>query len=52
MMTPEAASLFQGPQKPVAGLKYQMGQIITKGGKRYRVTGGDLNNDPDVEPVQ
>lgn len=31
--------------------KYSMGQIIEHGGKKYRVTGGDLN-DPEVELVQ
>jgi hypothetical protein len=31
--------------------KYTVGQIIDHDGKKYRVTGGDLN-DPDVEPVQ
>lgn len=32
--------------------KYSLGQVLDVGGKKYRVTGGDLNNDPDVEPVQ
>lgn len=32
--------------------KYTVGQIIDQGGKKYRVTGGDLSNDPDVELVQ
>ena len=31
--------------------KYSVGQIVDHGGKKYRVTGGDMN-DPDVEPVQ
>lgn len=31
--------------------KYQVGQIIEAGGKRYRVTGGDVD-DPDVEEVR
>lgn len=32
--------------------KYTVGQIIIlPNGKKYRVTGGDLNGDPDVEPV-
>lgn len=30
---------------------YSVGQVIDKGGKKYRVVGGDMN-DPDVEPVQ
>lgn len=34
------------------GKKYSVGQIIDAGGKKYRVTGGDLENDPDVELVQ
>lgn len=33
------------------GGRYQPGQIIELGGKRYRVTGGDPN-DPDVEEVR
>jgi hypothetical protein len=33
------------------GGKYRVGQIIEHGGKKYRVTGGDMN-DPDVEEVQ
>lgn len=36
--------------KPPAPPKYEVGQIIEHGGKKYRVTGGDLN-DPDIEPV-
>lgn len=32
--------------------KYTVGQVIEHGGKKYRVTGGDLNGDPDVEEVQ
>lgn len=31
--------------------KYRVGQIIETNGKRYRVTGGDMN-DPDVEEVR
>ena len=34
------------------GGKYHIGQILTVKGKQYRVTGGDMNTDPDVEPVQ
>ena len=42
----------QGQQTQPTSTKYTVGQIIEKGGKRYRVTGGDLANDPDVEPAQ
>lgn len=55
MMTPEARQLFAGPQKPVAGgdTKYVKGQTITgPDGKQYKVIGGDLNKDPDIEPVK
>lgn len=38
-------------QAPGGGSKYQVGQVIEAGGKRYRVTGGDPN-DPDVEEVR
>lgn len=31
--------------------KYRVGQVIEANGKRYRVTGGDMN-DPDVEEVR
>jgi hypothetical protein len=31
--------------------KYRVGQIIDHGGKKFRVTGGDMN-DPDVEAVR
>lgn len=31
--------------------RYRVGQVIEAGGKRYRVTGGDMN-DPDVEEVR
>lgn len=34
------------------GWKYFNGQIITKGKKSYRVIGGDLTNDPDVEEIK
>jgi hypothetical protein len=30
---------------------YSVGQIIEKGGKRYQVIGGDMN-DPDVEEIE
>lgn len=33
------------------GKKYEVGQVIDRGGKRYRVTGGDPS-DPDVEEVK
>ena len=36
-------------QQPSGG-RYQVGQVIEVGGKRYRVTGGDPN-DPDVEEL-
>lgn len=32
--------------------KYSVDQIIEHGGRKYRVTGGDLTKDPDVELVQ
>lgn len=32
--------------------QYQIGQIITQGNKRYRITGLDDPNDPDVEEVK
>lgn len=34
-----------------AKTQYSVGQVITSGGKSYKVTGGDLNNDPDVVPI-
>lgn len=40
-----------GTSGPQQSGRYQVGQIINAGGKRYRVTGGDLN-DPDVEEVR
>lgn len=39
------------PAGSTGGTRYQVGQIIEAGGKRYRVTGGDLNGDPEVELV-
>lgn len=39
----------EGLQKPA---RYKVGQIITEGGRRYRVTGGDLNGNPEVEEVR
>jgi len=46
-----------GGQAPVAqpqqgGGKYEINQIITKGNKRYRITGLSDPNDPDVEEVK
>ncbi len=38
-------------QRSGAGPPYKAGDIIVKGGRQYRVIGGDPN-DPDVEPVQ
>lgn len=37
---------------PQNAARYSVGQVIEHGGRQYRVTGGDLNNDPDVEIVQ
>jgi hypothetical protein len=39
------------PAQP-AQSQYQIGQIITQGNKRYRITGLDDPNDPDVEEVK
>jgi hypothetical protein len=39
------------PSQP-AQSQYQIGQIITQGNKRYRITGLDDPNDPDVEEVK
>lgn len=36
---------------PTSVSKYRVGQIIEHGGKKYRVTGGDMN-DPDLEPAE
>jgi hypothetical protein len=42
----------QGTQ-PGAATKYKVGQVIDIPGKgKYRVTGGDLNGNPDIEPMQ
>ena len=38
------------PGSPAPNTKFTVGQIIDIKGKKYRVTGGDLNGDPDVEP--
>lgn len=47
-----ASGQQQSPTQPASGgSKYQVGQVIEAGGKRYRVTGGDPN-DPDVEEVR
>lgn len=47
--TPTPTSVPAGDAPP-APPKYTMGQVITHGGKKYKVTGGDMN-DPDIEPV-
>jgi hypothetical protein len=39
------------PQVPQGNTKYQVGQIIDTPRGKFVVTGGDLNNDPDVEPA-
>ena len=39
------------PSQPTQS-QYQIGQIITQGNKRYRITGLDDPNDPDVEEVK
>jgi hypothetical protein len=46
-----------GGQAPAAqpqqgGSRYQMGQVITKGNKQYRVVGLSNPDDPDVEEVK
>ena len=33
------------------GRKYSVGQTLNINGKRYKVTGGDLNSDPDLEEM-
>lgn len=35
---------------PSDGGRYQVGQVIEKGGRKYRVVGGDMD-DPDVEEI-
>lgn len=41
-----------GTQPSGAAPKYTVGQIVTgPDGKKYKITGGDLGGDPDVEPV-
>ncbi len=50
----EAAEIAAGranPENPERGGRYQIGQIIEAGGKRYRITGLADPNDPDVEEV-
>lgn len=42
----------RAPGSPAPATKFTVGQIIPVNGKQYRVTGGDLNGDPDIEPVQ
>lgn len=53
LIDPQIAKLYQniisGTQHNEA---YHVGQIIEAGGKKYRVTGGDLNGDPDIELMQ
>jgi hypothetical protein len=51
----QAAEIAAGranPENPERGGRYQIGQIIETGGKRYRITGLDDPNDPDVEEVR
>lgn len=50
----EAARIAAGRAAPGAsgGSRYQLGQIIEANGKRYRITGLDDPNDPDVEEVR
>lgn len=50
-LSPEAKELFDRTQGETGGTKYTNGQIIERGGKKYRVTGGDMS-DPDVEIVK
>lgn len=33
-------------------VRYHLGQTIVHGGKKYRVAGGDLSNDPDLEEIR
>jgi hypothetical protein len=39
------------PPKPAGAPEYKVGQVITIKGKRYKVTGGDMN-DPDLEELE
>ena len=49
----EAARIAAGRAAPeTGGGQYRIGQIIEANGKRYRVTGLDDPNDPDVEEVR
>lgn len=48
---PQAPSAQRSATQP-QNSQYTMGQIITKGNKRYRVTGLSDPNDPDVEEVK
>jgi hypothetical protein len=34
------------------GHSYFKGQIISKGNKSYKVIGGDLTKDPDIEEIK
>ncbi len=49
-MLDEWKAKFPEEEKATTG-KYTVGQEIEHGGKRYRVTGGDMN-DPDVELIE
>jgi hypothetical protein len=44
-------SVKQGQQQQSAA-RYKVGQIISEGGRRYRVVGGDLERNPEVEEVR
>jgi LysM repeat protein len=48
------ASIFSPtpPAAPASAPKYKVGQVLTIKGKRYKVTGGDMVNDPDLEPLK
>lgn len=50
MRTAAGGALAPSASGKPAG-KYRVGQVIDHGGKKYRVTGGDMN-DPDVEEVR
>lgn len=39
------------PAKQQQGGKYSVGQVLNINGKRYQVTGGDLNSDPDLKEL-
>lgn len=51
----KVADWKDGASAPAGGApktKYKVGQVIAHNGKQYRVTGGDLNDDPDVEEAK